>query len=276
MINNDSVIKHCLEYSKSIVPWHNLKDVHWKNCKPSGRTAYVPTTIEHVANIGTHALALVPSVLAACELFTRSQTAAQFLSALIYGSTLVFLFGVSTSFHCVCYKQQTQTGNLRHVLHRCDRAMIYIFIAGSYFPWLTISKFPVEGGWAMSMRWMVWLMALIGILYQQLFHEQYKSLETVLYIIMGLSPALLIVSENADFSGLIELEIGGVFYMLGVVFFKSDGLVPCAHAIWHIFVMMAATVHYYAILTHLYPLQTVLPIVTASGSAMLESVAKEL
>jgi monocyte-to-macrophage differentiation protein len=56
-----------------------------------------------------------------------------------------------------------------------------------------------------------------------------------------------------DFSGLTELKIGGVLYILGVVFFKADGKIPCAHAIWHIFVVMAAAVHYYAILNYLYP-----------------------
>jgi monocyte-to-macrophage differentiation protein len=52
---------------------------------------------------------------------------------------------------------------------------------------------------------------------------------------------------------LTELKIGGLLYILGVVFFKADGKIPCAHAIWHIFVVMAAGVHYYAILNYLYP-----------------------
>lgn len=52
--------------------------------------------------------------------------------------------------------------------------------------------------------------------------------------------------------GVLELSMGGVFYCLGVVFFKSDGLVPFAHAIWHIFVVIGAAIHYYAIWKYLY------------------------
>lgn len=42
-------------------------------------------------------------------------------------------------------------------------------------------------------------------------------------------------------------------YVLGLVFFKSDGRIPCAHAIWHLFVAAAAGFHYYAILSHVFP-----------------------
>lgn len=51
-----------------------------------------------------------------------------------------------------------------------------------------------------------------------------------------------------------ELTIGGIIYVLGIVFFKSDGVVPFAHAIWHVFVVMAAYFHYCAILKYLYPI----------------------
>lgn len=52
--------------------------------------------------------------------------------------------------------------------------------------------------------------------------------------------------------GEYQLKMGGLLYMLGVVFFKSDGTIPCAHAIWHLFVTSAAATHYFAILEHLY------------------------
>lgn len=64
----------------------------------------------------------------------------------------------------------------------------------------------------------------------------------------SLSPACS--QPNRD--GLPELVAGGFFYCLGMVFFKSDGRIPFAHAIWHLFVAIGAAVHYYAIWRYLY------------------------
>ena len=102
---------------------------------------------------------------------------------------------------------------MRDVLHRGDRAMIYIFIASSYFPWLSLmpnisvasdtinksssSLLPTILSWfgisslvAEDLRWLVWFLAAMGILYQQIFHEKYKWLETFIYVLIGLLPSL--------------------------------------------------------------------------------------
>lgn len=65
-----------------------------------------------------------------------------------------------------------------------------------------------------------------------------------------LVPFSVHLQNNTD--GLQELAWGGVIYCMGVIFFKSDGIIPFAHAIWHLFVATAAAVHYYAIWKYLY------------------------
>ena len=46
----------------------------------------------------------------------------------------IMLFLVSTVFHT--YSFLGSNHRLKELLHRCDRAMIYIFIAGAYTPWI--------------------------------------------------------------------------------------------------------------------------------------------
>lgn len=88
--------------------------------------------------------------------------------------------------------------SLKDLLHRCDRAMIYVFIAASYFPWLNYELFlnSMHGDDALllsTMRILVWIMAAVGILYQQIFHEKYKWLETFFYVVMGIGPSFAII-----------------------------------------------------------------------------------
>ena len=39
----------------------------------------------------------------------------------------------------------------------------------------------------------MWLLALLGITYQQLFHERYKALETLFYVIIATLPSLAVL-----------------------------------------------------------------------------------
>jgi monocyte-to-macrophage differentiation protein len=45
--------------------------------------------------------------------------------------------------------------------------------------------------------------------------------------------------------------MGGLVFLSGIFFFKCDGIIPFAHAIWHCFVFFGAAIHYYAIYNHL-------------------------
>ncbi|XP_012263087.1 monocyte to macrophage differentiation factor isoform X2 [Athalia rosae] len=211
--------------------------------------AYQPTPVEHIANVITHGMWVMPSLLAGLTLIQRSSTWMQLISALVYGTSLLLVFTVSTFFHSVHYCNHNR--QLKDTLHRCDRAMIYVFIAATYFPWLTLKDFS-DNALLLAMRYMVWIMAMLGILYQQVFHERYKMLETIFYLFMGIGPSIAIINIT-EISGIRELKLGGLIYVIGVVFFKSDGRIPCAHAIWHLFVATAAAFHYFAILNYLYP-----------------------
>ncbi|XP_065580093.1 monocyte to macrophage differentiation factor-like isoform X1 [Artemia franciscana] len=232
-------------------------DIQWKNERARKGEAYKPTNVEHLANIASHGICILPSVYASYLLQQQAVCSVQKMVSLVYGAALIGLFSVSTVFHSVCFCQCRT--NFKETLHRCDRAMIYVFIAASYFPWLTL--YHHHSGHLLDRRqaiilsmgdlmYGVWILASLGILYQQLFHERYKSLEIVFYVMMGFVPSLPFLNRG-DIIGLEESALGGSFYCIGIFFFKSDGRIPCAHAIWHVFVALGAATHYYAVFSYL-------------------------
>ncbi|XP_026111165.1 monocyte to macrophage differentiation factor 2-like [Carassius auratus] len=216
------------------------------NRVPSSKR-YQPTEYEHAANCATHGFWIIPSILGSSVLYFLSDDQWETISAWMYGTGLSGLFIMSTMFHTVSWKKS----HLRKVeqrFHMCDRMVIYFFIAASYAPWLNLREL---GPWAVHMRWLVWIMACAGSAYVFFFHEKNKVLDLLCYTAMGAVPAVVLLSmPNRE--GILELSVGGVFYCLGIVFFKSDGLIPFAHAIWHVFVAVGAGVHYYAIWRYLY------------------------
>lgn len=234
---------------KNFLQLQRIKEIKWMNPRACTNEAYTPTPIEHVANVATHGIWVVPSVIGGLELVRRSATWTQLVSAYVYGTSLILVFAVSTFFHSVHYSNHNK--QLKDALHRCDRAMIYIFIAASYFPWLNVDHFPHDE-LLFLMRYIIWIMAILGIIYQQIFHERYKMLETIFYLIMGIGPSVAIINVY-NYYNIAELKTGGLIYVIGLLFFKLDGRVPCAHAIWHLFVAAAAGLHYYAILSHVFP-----------------------
>ncbi|XP_062846966.1 monocyte to macrophage differentiation factor isoform X2 [Trichomycterus rosablanca] len=217
------------------------------NSRAAANCRYQPTSYEHAANCYTHALLIVPAFVGMALLHRLSDDRWERITALVYGLGLCGLFLISTTFHIISWKK-SHMRSVEHCFHMCDRVVIYFFIAASYTPWLNLREL---GPLASQMRWFVWIMAAAGTIYVFNYHEKYKLVELVFYLMMGFSPALVITSmTNTD--GVHELAFGGLIYCLGVVFFKSDGVIPFAHAIWHVFVALAAAVHYYAIWKYLY------------------------
>nr|XP_020022390.1 monocyte to macrophage differentiation factor isoform X1 [Castor canadensis] len=225
----------------------NNRFQRFMNHRAPANGRYKPTCYEHAANCYTHAFLIVPAIVGSALLHRLSDDCWEKITAWIYGMGLCALFIVSTVFHIVSWKK-SHLRTVEHCFHMCDRMVIYFFIAASYAPWLNLREL---GPLASHMRWFIWLMAAGGTIYVFLYHEKYKVVELFFYLTMGFSPALVVTSMN-NTDGLHELACGGLIYCLGVVFFKSDGIIPFAHAIWHLFVATAAAVHYYAIWKYLY------------------------
>jgi len=253
-----------------------------------GGAAYAPTTLEHWANVLSHAVAIPPSLWlawlladAASQYATldddkgyvslasgghrstdvdpmstdaieppspdRHGSTVRWQALVVYGVALVALFSVSTVFHVVALWGHSRL--LHCTFHRLDRAMIYVFIASSYTPWLLLKTL---NGPAQDLRWGIWVVAGLGIAYQQAFHERYKLLDTLCYVCVGVAPALALLGMT-DPAGVWELKVGGAIYLVGVVFFKMDGRLPMAHAIWHLHVVAGSYVHYTAVAAYLAP-----------------------
>lgn len=221
------------------------------NSRPKPGHAYIPTEGEHIANMVTHGMWVLPSVAGVLWMLHLSNGYVQHFIAILYGLSMLSLFTVSTTFHVLAYCSG-KCSQLRNFFHIGDRAIIYIFIAASYTPWLMLKEYNSS---AVTVLCIVWGAAVFGIVYQYTFHERYKWLEIVFYLAIGVLPSIVVV-EMKEPEGLHELALGGIVYVSGVIFFKCDGIIPFAHAIWHCFVFVGALLHFTAVCKYLLGPQT--------------------
>ncbi|MDX1334405.1 MAG: hemolysin III family protein [Gammaproteobacteria bacterium] len=160
----------------------------------------------------------------------------------VFGSTLCFLYIISTLYHSI-------KGPAKQLFQKLDHVAIYLLIAGSYTPFTLIT---LQGSLGWIIFGIIWGVALLGIAQEVWLAKAdgARVLSIVLYLIMGwLAVIALVPLLNAlKPEGLAWLIAGGVFYTAGIIFYVLDERMRHAHGIWHLFVLGGSVTHYFTVL----------------------------
>jgi hemolysin III len=198
---------------------------------------------ERAADLCVHAIGVTASLVALAVLLivgVESQATLWTVSLAIYGLALVATFSFSAGYNLAVRPK------LKSILRRLDHAAIFLMIAATYTPFILIK---MNNGWGLGLLAVVWVMAAIGIATKLFAPRHLEGVSTALYLVQGWAiiaawqPLLSAVSGQV----LTLLMIGGALYTIGVVFHLWQKL-PFQNAIWHGFVLAAASVHYAAVL----------------------------
>ena len=171
----------------------------------------VQTLGEEIANAVSHGIGFL---LAAASLPVLVQVAAthggpaNVVAASVFSATMLLLYLVSTLYHAL------PAGRAKHWFNRLDHAAIYVFIAGSYMPWLLGA---LRGPWGWSLLGVLWSAAALGVAAKLLDRLRHPLWSTGLYVAMGWVAVVAIVPlvERVPGAGLAWLVAGGIAYTLG-------------------------------------------------------------
>ena len=199
---------------------------------------------EEIANALSHGLGFVLAIASLPLLLgfaSPTLTAINIVAMCVFSVTMMLLYGVSTLYHAL------PAGPAKTWLNRCDHAAIYLFIAGSYTPFVLG---VLRGGWGWSLFGVVWAMALLGFAAKMLNRLKHPLWSTGLYVVMGwvaVVAAAPLVARMPG-AGLTLLVAGGLLYTAGAVVFIFDSRVRFAHFVWHLFVLGGSACHFFAVL----------------------------
>lgn len=203
------------------------------------------TASEELANSVSHGAGAVLGAVFSPQLIARSLEAGAIhgLAAAIFCGSMILLFSVSAAYHWL------PQGATKDLLRRLDHAAIFLFIAGSYTPFMLGSVADAGGLWVLAA---VWTIAAFGIVAKCVNRLTHPILSTSLYLGLGwISVVILepLISRTPP-GGVFLLVAGGVLYTLGAIVFHLDEKIRYAHFVWHLLVLSASACHFVAVLNY--------------------------
>lgn len=209
---------------------------------------------EEILNSATHGIGFLSSVVGACVLMNASveqghATGYHYWACAVYSFSLMYLFLASTLYH-----SSFMLPRAHGLLQILDNIGIYMLIAGTYTPLLLIGLHNSPK--AMILLWFQWLFAIacsMFTIYADLNHPLNNNIKLVSFLVMG-STCFGIFGEimsSLPWDCLILYFVGGFLYVSGIAFFIMGETKPIYHAVWHLFVLAAAVVHWFATYHHI-------------------------
>ncbi|MCI8628859.1 MAG: hemolysin III family protein [Firmicutes bacterium] len=201
--------------------------------------------IKEPINAFTHFLGFLMSIPIMITLTMKAYQNASLLSViafLIFGISLLLLYGASTIYHTLNISQKGTA-----LLRRIDHMMIFVLIAGTYTP---VCLIPLRGKWGWTLFIAVWGFAFAGILLKIFWLNAPRWFSTLLYVVMGwlVLVAFVPLERAIPIGGIVLLASGGIVYTIGAVIYavkwsklklKYFGF----HEIFHLFVMGGSALH---------------------------------
>lgn len=197
---------------------------------------------EEVFNCVTHGVmaAIMLILIPACAVYSYEVGGTlRAFAVSVFTISIFLMFLVSTLYHSMDFNSPH-----KFVFRILDHIFIYVAIAGSYTP---VALCVIKGVEGIVILVIQWAMVLVGILYKSLAKRSLPKLSLTIYLVMGWTAIFFIPSllNNANSLFLGFIVGGGVLYSIGAYFYSRKW--KYAHSIWHIFISLAATMHFFAI-----------------------------
>ncbi|WP_263832507.1 PAQR family membrane homeostasis protein TrhA [Sulfurospirillum oryzae] len=199
--------------------------------------------MEEIWHSITHGIGLLLSVSALTLLTVfagQSGDGAKIASALVFGLSLMVMYGTSTLYHAI------RIPEIKSILRQADHCAIYILIAGTYTP---ICLLGIKGAFGWTLFGIAWAIASIGMSLKLFYPERFGRLSLALYALMGWMVVVAVkpMLANLDTLLLSLLVAGGLVYTIGILFYVWKRLY-LNHVIWHFFVLGGSICHFFAVL----------------------------
>lgn len=202
------------------------------------------TAGEEIVNTLSHALGAGLAVAAMVLLLLRSRTGLEIMASCFYGVSMVLMLMMSSVYHAL-----PAGSSAKRICRRFDYLSIYLLIGGTYAPILLVY---LGGRLGVALFCLQWCVIITGVVLVSVFGPgRWRWLHFTLYFTMGWLGVMFVPSFLSHAPMLLWFVLaGGVVYTLGMIPFARHR--PYNHCIWHMYVLLAAVLHWFGIYTQIY------------------------
>ncbi|MBR5247308.1 MAG: hemolysin III family protein [Clostridia bacterium] len=201
------------------------------------------TKREEQLNTATHIfgaiLAVVASVLCVQRAILLNRM--DYLAiGLIYCLSMLIVFVCSSIYHGL------PLCKAKKVMRVVDYTAIYFMLMGTITPYMLLSVAVINHtlGWALFLICLV--ATVVSIILTLTAFSKTKAIRMVLYIVIGFCAfsSLFVIGDKVDPVGVKYVLAGNGTYIIGLILFAIGAKKKYFHTIFHIFVMLGATIHF--------------------------------
>lgn len=205
----------------------------------------VYTKGEEIFNSVSHGIG-IPMGIAFCGLcIHKAMSASSIIGSIVFCLSVIALYASSMMYHAL------GRGNAKRFMRLIDHSVIFILISGTSLALNIICVYPYNPVFSLVTGIFAAVLSIIGVSLTFIDQEKYKTVQMVLYMVVGWTSAVLIYpivkycDRHWTIIGLIF--VGGVIYTLGTIFYAKGKEKKYFHSIFHLFVLVGTLLHFFAI-----------------------------
>ena len=174
------------------------------------------------------------------------------LSLAVYAGSLIALFTISSLYHSIPWGEKW-----KRRMRRLDHSAIFLVVAGTFTPFAAVA---LEGAWRTASLAAVWSAGVVGIVIKLIERRVRLTVSVTIQSLMGWAALIPMwqIGRNLGIDTVVLIGVGGIIYTAGMVMFLvgRPRLAPrvfSSHELFHLMVVAASSVHFYAIFTKVLP-----------------------
>jgi hemolysin III len=194
-----------------------------------------------------HQYAFFAAVAAGVTLVALAEGARARIACAIYAVALAAMFGASAIYHRVPWRSV----RARAWARRIDHSMIFVFIAGSYTPFVLLALGGVLPAVILAC---VWVGAVLGVVLNVSWIDAPKWVIAPTYLLIGWVGVVATpqIFGELGIASAVLVTVGGVLYTLGALAYATHWPDPFPatfgfHEIFHVLVVAAAATQFVAV-----------------------------